>query len=268
MKLKIILTAVVLVLIIGLFQWRQAHIARPKAEAVKRGRPGPVVVKPGLEPMVAIVMDDFGYNTNSLAALFAIREPVTLSILPNLPYSTAIAREARATGHEVILHLPLASHRKDVREEMDTINSNMAPGAALARLDAAIASVPGLKGVSNHMGSKATEDFKLMELIFGRLKKDGLYFLDSLTSQRSACKAAAKSAGIVYARRDIFLDNSEDPEYIKKQILAMRKLAFKKGSVIAICHDRRNTVKVLREMMPELAAAGIRFVYLSELVRG
>jgi len=70
---------------------------------------------------VAVVMDDFGYNMNNTDALFAIGEPVTLSILPNLRRSRDIAESARKHGYEVILHLPLESHRNDVREEDGTL---------------------------------------------------------------------------------------------------------------------------------------------------
>lgn len=242
------------------------RIVRPAAMEKRPALPLPAIIKKFDNPKVAIVMDDFGYNTNNLSRLFSINKPVTLSILPNLPYSTAIAEEACARRYEVTLHLPLESHRKEVREEMDTIRSIMAPDEVAAKLDRAIYSVSGLRGVSNHMGSKATEDKRLMEIIFGELKKKGLYFLDSLTSQRSVCQAVAKAMQVPYARRDIFLDNSNDVDYIRKQVLSMRRLAFKKGRTIAICHDRAKTVKVLSEMMPELSRDGIRFIFLSEMV--
>ena len=44
---------------------------------------------------IAIVLDDFGYNADNLDVLFAINSPLTVSVLPNLPYSRRIAEEAR-----------------------------------------------------------------------------------------------------------------------------------------------------------------------------
>ena len=70
-----------------------------------------------------------------------------------------------------------------------------------------------------------------------------------------------------YARREMFLDNDTSPDYIEKQVLSLRRVAFKKGSAVAVCHDRKNTITVLNKMMPELAEEGIRFVYLSKMVR-
>ena len=153
-----------------------------------------------------------------------------------------------------------------MREEKDTIRTGMNDKEVLKRLDKDIDGVPGLKGVSNHMGSKSTEERKLMALIFKRLKKDNLYFFDSLTSNRSVCRDVAKAAGVKYARRDVFLDNENDTDYIEGQLMELEKTAFRKGRAIAICHDRGTTIDVLARVMPRMAIDGIKFVPLSELV--
>jgi hypothetical protein len=218
-------------------------------------------------PKVAIVIDDFGYNMNNLDRLFAIKKAVTFSVLPNLPYSRRIAALASSKGYEVILHLPLESLDLDAPAETGTIKTGMDKKDILALLEKDIASVPGLSGVSNHQGSKATEDKRTMSIILSDLKKRGLYFFDSLVTDKSICRLAAAEARVPYAKREIFLDNESSPEYIEKQMLYLRKRAFKNGSVIAICHDRKNTIIVLSKMMPELAEEGIRFVRLSEMVK-
>src|SRR3989338_3220653 len=135
--------------------------ARAGVKAIKKLYPN---------PEVAVVLDDFGNNRYSLEPLFSIGIPITLSILPNLRYSSIISKEASSRGYEVILHLPLEPHRKDVVEENDAINSRLSDDEVTARLRRDIKSIPGLVGVSNHMGSKATEEPHLMEVIFRELK--------------------------------------------------------------------------------------------------
>lgn len=278
MKTRIIIIALsaVLALVIGLALWRSAHPVRPKYVVMKKAPPAPAarkkpamlpsVTKKVANPKVAVVMDDFGYNMNNLDSLFNIRKPITLSVLPNLPYSREISGLARSKGYEVILHLPLEPERKDVREEAGTIRSGMADKEIISRLEEDIGSVGMPSGVSNHMGSKATEEKTLMAVIIGSLKKHGLYFFDSLTSRKTVCQEVARSFGVRYAKRDVFLDLPNDPEHIRHQVLELRRVAFKRGRAIAVCHDRKNTIKILAEMMPELSAEGIKFVYLSELV--
>jgi hypothetical protein len=232
---------------------RQKRAVRP---AVKKAFP---------HPNVAIVIDDFGYTMDNLETFFAIGAPIAFSVLPNLKYSSIIAKEARSQGYEVILHLPLEPHRKDVREEVDTINSKLSKAEITARLERALRSVPGAVGVSNHMGSKSTEEPQLMETIFFALKEDEIFFLDSLVTNKSVCEGVARKVGIRYAKRSVFLDNALDEARIETQINRLRDRAFATGSAIAIGHDRKVTAKVLGEALPELQREGMRFVKVSEL---
>ncbi|MFH0764454.1 MAG: divergent polysaccharide deacetylase family protein [Candidatus Omnitrophota bacterium] len=271
MKPRIIIAAVSIlgvILIAGLFFWLGRETRRPPKIAEKKAaKVTAPVPKAAKRAKVAIVMDDFGYNMNDLDTLFSINEPITLSILPSLRYSKTIAEYARGRGYEVILHLPLEPHRKDVKEEADTIRSGMADTEIVSRLAKEIESVPGASGVSNHMGSKSTEDKELMAAIFRYLKNRRLYFFDSLTSEKSVCRETAEAAGLKYARRDIFLDNTDRREYIEKQLAALKRMALRKGRAIAVCHDKKFTIAALAKMMPQMAKDGIEFVTLSDMVR-
>lgn len=227
----------------------------------------PVETKRFSNPKVAIVLDDFGYNTSNLAMLSEIKEPLTLSILPELRYSSEIASRAKAKGYEVILHLPLESERADVQEEFDTIRSGMGANAINSCIARELKTVPWADGVSNHMGSKSTSEHETMAPIFACLKKRGLYFFDSMTSPNSVCREVASEVGIRYARRDIFLDNSNNLDDIEAQIDVLKRMAFRKGRVVAVGHDRKNTIIALRRMIPELKKEGIEIVPLSEVVK-
>ncbi|MDD5428123.1 MAG: divergent polysaccharide deacetylase family protein [Candidatus Omnitrophica bacterium] len=278
-KAKNVLIALsILVLVLAAFYLGQrTQVTVKKKEPVKKAAkvraikkkstPVSPAVKPSRGAKVAIVIDDFGYNTNNLAVFFDIKEPLTFSILPNLRYSREIAKSAREHGCESILHLPMASHRKDVAEEADTIKPGESKKEVLARLSKDIGSVPGISGVSNHMGSLATEDKELMTEIFEYLKKRNLYFFDSLTSEKSVCGDVAGSVNIRFAKRDMFLDNSNNVDKIEGELSELKKMALKRGRAIAICHDRKNTAIALAKAMPQMVKEGIEFVYLSDMVK-
>ena len=216
---------------------------------------------------IALVLDDFGYNMNSLDLLFGIDVPLTASVLPNLPYSAKIAEELGRRNFEVILHLPLEPHGKAVSLEEGTIMVDMPREEVNALLVKAIKSVPGSKGISNHMGSKATEDRAFMESLFEELKKRDLYFLDNLVTDKSVCKEVAKDVGLNTAERSVFLDNESNVSYIEKQLLRTAEEAASTGWAVGVGHDRPNTIKVLRKVLPRLKKSGFRFVYVSELVK-
>ena len=216
---------------------------------------------------IAIVLDDWGYSLNNLGLLEQINEPLTLAILPNRAYSADIAIAAQEHSKEAILHLPLEPHKsRKYGLEPDTIMVGMEQNEISRIMEAGFKSVPGLKGVSNHMGSLATENRDLMKMVLTQLKKNKLYFLDSYTG-RSVVRELARPLGVGYARRQVFLDNEDSHEYIMAQIEALAKIANQRGSAIGIGHDRRNTLEALVEAVPDLKKRGYGFIYVSELTR-
>ena len=224
--------------------------------------PPPVKAK----PKVAIVLDDWGYNIKNVNSLLEIDKPITLSILPGLPYSTFVANKAKEHNFEVILHMPMEPKAK-MRLELSTLYTTMSDDEIRSNLAKALESVPYAKGISNHEGSKATEDRRLMRAVFGELKKDNLFFLDSLVTNDSVCELLAREMKVRFAKRDIFLDNESNPAYIRKQFRKLIDLAVKNGGAVGIGHDRPNTIAVLKEMIPRIEENGIELTYVSELTK-
>lgn len=214
---------------------------------------------------IAIVLDDWGYNLNNLERLEAVKYPLTLAVLPNLPYSVRFAKEAGKKNFEVILHLP-EEPRENLSLEKDTIMTAMTAEEIIRILKEDLTSVYSAKGVSNHMGSKATEDPRTTGIIFKELKRRHLYFLDSFVSASSVCEDLAAKTGLAFAVRDVFLDNQEDPAYIRGQVYKLKSRARFFGQAIGIGHDRQETLQVLKEVMPEIEKEGYKFVFVSDLV--
>ena len=233
-----------------------------------------VGIKPESIPIkgrVAIVLDDWGYNSSDLALLFKIKYPITVSILPNLRHSERVAKDAKIRGYQTMLHLPLESRHNEIPEQ-DTIYCAMNKDEIIKSLRLSLKSVPGVSGVNNHQGSKATENARTMKIILTELKNDRLFFLDSLTTSKSVCSAVAQEIGLKYAKRDIFLDEppsrleeKEQVLYIQKQLYKLSDLAIRKGYAIGIGHDKKVTLKVLKDVLPQLERKGIKIVFVSAL---
>jgi len=238
---------------------RPTTVARPVI-------PVPAVAPAALKGRIAIVIDDWGYNLNNSSALDEIKYPLTAAVLPNLSYTQKVAEDLHNRGFEIILHLPMEPWEK-VGWEKNTITSSMNEGDIRKIVDEDLANIVYAKGVSNHMGSRATESRRLLEATFSELKKKHLYFLDSYVSSRSVALDLAEKTGVPFARRDVFLDNKEEPKYIKEQLLRLKKKAKIYGSAVGIGHNRKNTLEVLKEEMPKLEKEGYRFVFVSELLK-
>ena len=255
MKKWLFLLLVILVAVAGIFLLRKPHPPKPL--------PPPL-------PRVAIVIDDWGYNRRYLGFLKDENFPVTISVLPNLRYSKSAAEAAQAAGKEVILHLPLEpndAQQKYVGLEKGTIFCAMQPDEIIALLDEALASVPFACGVSNHMGSKATQDARTMEVIFKQLKKRSLFFLDNVVVETSVSGEVAEKFGVRLARRDVFIDNESDAEYIRGQIAELLECARYNGYAVGVAHARSNTIRILSEELPKIKEEGFELVFISQLVQ-
>lgn len=267
----IFVIVIVILLATTIFFWQRSHnLFRRLAliqEKIEESKEALKPEKPSIyNAKAAIIIDDFGYNMDNLEDVWELDIPATISILPNLPYSKRIAKAADKRGLEIILHLPLEPH-EHVRLEESTIMTAMSDEEIAHTLELAIASVPHLKGLSNHMGSKATEDERVMSLIFERMKEENLYFLDSVVTQKSSCGRLCRDIGIKFARRTVFLDNISDAGYIKGQIEELIEKSLAMGEAIGVGHDRELTIDVIEEMAPLFKKKGIEIVPVSELVR-
>lgn len=231
---------------------------RPQKPQIKKPRPA-------LKGKIAIVIDDFGYNLNNLKMLEEMKYPLTASVLPNLKYSGEISDALHGLGFEIILHLPMEPYENFPLEE-ETIKTSMNDAQITNIINKSLSSIPHVLGVSNHMGSKATSDRRVMGVTFKHLKSKRMYFLDSFVTSKSVCQEMAIQTGIGFARRDVFLDNNNKPEYIRGQLYKLKAKARRDKKAIGIGHDRKNTLLVLKEIMPEFAEEGYQFVFVSDII--
>jgi len=225
------------------------------------------------ETQVAFVLDDWGYSLDNIDELFQIDRPVTLAVLPHLRYSKEISDRVikYGRGYDIILHLPLES-KSGKSQERDTIRRNMEKNRVLSILRADIESVPGIIGVSNHQGSRATENKEIMKVILEELRKRDLFFLDSRNTPISVCGNISRKIGLRYAERSVFLDLAQKKEekqyraYVKKQIRELINIAKTRGSAIAIGHDKKLTIEVIKDSIPDIEKENIKIVPLKKLV--
>ena len=222
-------------------------------------------VKPGLKPLprVSIVMDDLGPNKKAAQDVLDLKIPLTLSILPGEVYSAWVAREGHRLGLDIIGHIPLEA-KKPLRLGNGGLYRWMTKEEIIDTLKADFNSIPHITGISTHMGSAFTEDKRVMNVMISELKKHRLFFLDSITTPKSVGIEVAKSLGIKAIRRDVFLDDSDDPAEMKIQWNRMLKIAGGKGFAVIQAHPRKNTITFLKKALSRNNE--IKIVPLSELI--
>jgi polysaccharide deacetylase 2 family uncharacterized protein YibQ len=102
------------------------------------------------------------------------------------------------------------------------------------------------------MGSKLTAESTQMYQIFSVLKHRGLFFIDSRTTSASMCKPSARLLQVPFAQRDVFIDHYQKPDFIRKQIKELIRIAKLNGEAVGILHPHSTTYRILLEMLPDL----------------
>lgn len=257
--------------------WRSA--AAPAAPTPARAVPkprnhaslapaSPPALAPTTVPRVAVIVDNLGGRRDVFDPLRDIRRPLTIAVLPGLPLSEWTAREAAAAGMEVILDLPMEPYRfPEVDPGPGALLMAMSPPELQAQVGAHLASVPGAVGVTNHMGSRMTEDRTRMRSVLEVLGGRRLFLVDGLTSNLSVAYDEAKALGLRAGRRQIVVDHAAGEAGDRARWDEVVWWAEHRGEVIVIAHGHPLTARLLREYVPRWEAHSIRLVPVSQLAR-
>lgn len=198
---------------------------------------------------VYIVIDDVGYNVNSLKDFLTLKIPLTFAVIPSLPNTKKSIEMISQTKNEIIIHQPMESYsypglessgiRADFSDEQidRMINKNIDEFGSVA------------KGMNNHMGSLITENKHIMELVISNLEKRNMFFLDSFTTKDSVVGSVYKK----YQKRDIFLDNEKSYNYIENQFeYSLVKLKNKKDIVMIGHNGTYELIRYLKDNQDKL----------------
>lgn len=217
---------------------------------------------------MAIIVDDLGYRKVDLAKrLCRLEQVVTLAILPFQHHTEDIVDIALETGTPYMLHMPMEPKSLNVNPGTGAIYVKDVESTILDKLEKAFKSVQGAQGLNNHMGSKVTEDVRLMEIVMKYLNDKNYFFVDSQTSRKSRAYSLSQKSGVKSAILYSYIDVEDDKAFITRRLDDLAEAAFKEGFIVAICHDRPNTVDVLEKKLPELEERGIKFVKITDIVR-
>ena len=218
--------------------------------------------------VIVLVIDDFGYRNDNISDGFLnLSIPITCAIIPGHTASKKFAEKAVSYGKEVIIHMPMESENYSPGEDEYKLLTSMTSELLETKLIQAFERLPDAIGMNNHQGSKATSDSKTMTVLASVLKDRGKYFIDSRTSSLTIGEKTMISFGVPTARRNIFLDNNNDLDKIEEQMNKLASSAKKNGVAVGLGHARKNTLSVIRNVVPGLLEKGFVFQFASQVVK-
>ena len=212
-------------------------------------------------PKLAIIMDDISTNAQA-SELKKLSIKVTPSIFPpekQHPKTAELAKEFSV----YMVHLPLQALNY-TNEKANTLRTGDSKEKISQRIKDIKKDFKGVKYINNHTGSGFTSDFKSTLALLAELKNSEIYFIDSLTTNKSTVLDASKKLGLKYAYRDVFLDNEQNVSKILKMINNAVAVAKKDGVAIAICHPYKSTFEALKIAQKD-AFKGVEVVYVDKI---
>jgi polysaccharide deacetylase 2 family uncharacterized protein YibQ len=233
-----------------------------------------------LGPVLAVVVDDCGGSLEMARRLLSVDIPLTWSVIPYLRYSEKTAELLLSEDVPFLVHVPMQAlgdaDGKAGERNYYHIGVGMTREAVAGALEPMLDSLPGAYGINNHRGSKATADSDVMDSVMRVLAKRGMFFMDSRTSPKSVAYKSALKNGVAAAENSHFLDNEPDRARIAEELAVASAMAKKRGSAIAICHLRPETVAFFEDFKAGKievdginaisAVSAIKFVTLPQLM--
>ena len=216
---------------------------------------------------IVLIIDDFGYDYQTAEMFLDLPDEIVFAVLPLLPYSKRIADLFRKQGRFLLLHMPMEPENIGIfNPGPGALLVSDTPETILSKINDMLGDVGTVGGVNNHMGSRLTGDPGKIEQVLRILSAKGLPFLNSRTTGKKAPKEIASRLGLIYAERDVFLDDELDPDRIRFYFRKAVKLTQKKSPVVVIGHTFQMTYDVLKEELKAMKQEGVELVSMNEIL--
>ena len=228
----------------------------------------PLIVHPSVrKKQIFLVIDDAGLTIEQAEQFLTIPIPMTIAIMPHRRVCKEVASLVQHDPKkEAILHQPMEAKRKSANPGRGAIYDQMGNKEVVLILKDNLLTVPGVVGINNHMGSRITENQRIMNEVLSFCRSKKIFFLDSKTSYNSIVPRVAKNLKVHLEQRDVFLDIVHKRSAIQKRWEEAQRKADKKGYVVVIGHAwSKDTADVIRDSYKTLQKKGYTFHKLSEL---
>lgn len=214
---------------------------------------------------VAIVIGGLAVSqTGTQAAIARLPGEVTLAFAPQGNSIGRWMQEARRTGHEILMQVPLEPFDfPNVNPGRNTLTVDAGPEENLKRLRWALARTTNYTGVMNYMGARFASDQAALAPVMAELAKRGLGYLDDGSSARSLAPQLAAQDRMPLAVGDTIIDEVQDRGAILKKLDQLEATARAKGFALGTGSAFDVTVDAVASWVGEAKRRGIEIVPFS-----
>jgi polysaccharide deacetylase 2 family uncharacterized protein YibQ len=215
--------------------------------------------------MIAIVITGLGVSaTGTGDAISKLPAAITFGFVPYGSELTRWIARARATGHEVLLQIPMEPFDyPDNDPGPQTLTASAPKDQNLDRLHFFLSRSQGYVGVTNLMGARFTANEDALSTVIAETGKRGLLFLDDGSSPRSVAQKAATKTKAPFLKSDLVIDAKAEWAEIDAALVRLEAIAAEKGIAVATASSLPVTVERIAHWAKTLEARGIRLVPVS-----
>jgi polysaccharide deacetylase 2 family uncharacterized protein YibQ len=222
---------------------------------------------PSAQSRIALIIDDIGANLSGARPFLDLGIPMTFAILPRLAKTQEAAEIIHSEGHEIMLHQPMEPIDRYLDPGPGALYVGYGSNKITTIMEENISHIPFAVGVNNHMGSKFTTYQEEVLETLQVVKERGLFFVDSLTTNRSMAYQTAKDLRVPTAARDFFLDHTLEEPVILHQLHSLKRYSLKHGHAVGIGHPFPETAGAIRTFLMGNKQSGITWVHISSLIK-
>jgi len=216
---------------------------------------------------VAIVVGGLGLSqTGTQRAIRDLPGEVTLAFAASGNSLPRWMQEARRSGHEILLQMPLEPFDYPQTDPGPyTLRTDAGTAKNLSELHRAMAQITNYTGIVNFMGGRFLSDADALEPVMRDVASRGLLFLDDGSSAQSLSGTVAGAIEAPHAFADLQLDGELSRPAVLKKLDELERIARRNGTAIGIASAFDESVDAIREWCEEASGRGIEIVGVASL---
>ena len=216
-------------------------------------------------PRIAILLGPLGLiESASYSAIQQLPANVTLAFAPYTRNLSEWIAQARASGHEVILHIPMEPFDYPQSDPgPHTLLTSISASDNIQRLEWLLGRASGYIGVSNFMGDRFTSSADHVRPVLDVLKSRGLMFLDAQASRNSVAARVALDLGVPRALNNRFIDSEASRIAIDARLFELERIATSVGTAVGIGFPYPVTIERIAAWAQGLDGKGLVLAPLS-----
>lgn len=221
-------------------------------------------------PKIIIILGGMGLNERLTSqAVKDLPSEVTFAYAPYGNNLQAQVDRARASGHEVLLQLPLEPVGYPANNPgPKTLLADAAPAENLDSLLWHMSRFAGYTGVINYMGGRYLSSASAIKPMLSELRKRGVLFFEDGSLALSATEDVAKAIHASVRRSQTVIDANPDPQAITAALNLLEEEANKNGVAIGTGSGLDITIKTLSDWSKAASDRGVIFMPASAAFKG